>query len=465
MSRPNYAVKSQYLGTGAVSAYTFNFKIISKDQLLITAVDVDDEVVFSVDGNDTTYLSSVVFTEAGGTVTLAANLPAGHKLAILFADDQPVQPLKYSLDYQFTNKMIENALDRIVGPIQKLFYWFSRVPKISDEWLGTFDGNIPKPTEGGILGFTADGTAFKAYEQGEFEGPPGPQGNALFTGNGDPNVTPPVGPAPNDGDKYVDSTTGAIWSYDLGGTIWVDTGDILNLGGAAITGFSTRYNEFVNLLNTQEIADYIFQIGYSAPVVTFTSAGSATIYEKGASVTAGTLTAVITKTSDDITGVEFFRNGVSIHTVAVPNPSGGTETYTDSNPFTDSTTFRVDVADGTSTVQRTVSYTFVYPYYVGAGAAGLSAAAVSGLTKRVITSTANRTETITAGASQVFYFAYPASYGALTSILDVNNFETIGDWTLRTENITGLDGNPVSYRIYEFDNPVVAGSYQYTFKR
>ena len=28
MSRPNYAVKSQYLGTGAVSAYTFNFKII-----------------------------------------------------------------------------------------------------------------------------------------------------------------------------------------------------------------------------------------------------------------------------------------------------------------------------------------------------------------------------------------------------------------------------------------------------
>ena len=216
MSRPNYSVKSQYIGTGAVSAYTFNFKIISKDQLKIVAVDADDVVVFSVDGNDTTYLSSVVLTEAGGTVTLASNLAAGYKLAIIFADDQPIQPLKYSLDYQFTNKMIENALDRIVGPIQKLFYWFTRVPKISDQWLGTFNGNIPKPTEGGILGFTSDGTAFKAYEQGEFEGPPGPQGNPLFIGTGDPNVTPPTGPAPNDNDKYIDSATGAVWRYDAG---------------------------------------------------------------------------------------------------------------------------------------------------------------------------------------------------------------------------------------------------------
>ena len=102
---------------------------------------------------------------------------------------------------------------------------------------------------------------------------------------------------------------------------------------------------------------------------------------------------------------------------------------------------------------------------MGAGAAGLSASSVAGLTKRVITSTASRTESITASNSNVFYFAYPASYGALTSILDINGFETFPDWTLRTENITGLDGNAVSYRIYEFNNPVAAGAYQFTFIR
>jgi hypothetical protein len=152
-------------------------------------------------------------------------------------------------------------------------------------------------------------------------------------------------------------------------------------------------------------------------------------------------------------------------------PSGGVSTYTDSTGWTDTVSFSAqvdDVAGGggpTTVTSNTVTYNFVYPYYVGAGAPGLSAAAVAGLTKLVISSTSTSNQTITAASGNVFYFAYPASYGALTSILDVSNFETVADWTLRTENITGLDATSQSYRIYEFDNPVVAGSYFYSFRR
>ena len=78
------------------------------------------------------------------------------------------------------------------------------------------------------------------------------------------------------------------------------------------------------------------------------------------------------------------------------------------------------------------------------------------MTKLTIGSTGTLVRSITATASQVFYFAYPLSYGALTSILDVNNFETIGDWTRTTRSFTGLDATSQSYYVYEFKNPVTA---------
>ena len=108
---------------------------------------------------------------------------------------------------------------------------------------------------------------------------------------------------------------------------------------------------------------------------------------------------------------------------------------------------------------------FRSPYYFGSDVPGITAAAVAGLTKNVIASSANVNRTFVHAGGDVFYFAYPASYGALTSILDQNGFETIGSWTLRTENITGLDGNPVSYRIYEFNNVQAAGTSSFTFIR
>lgn len=232
------------------------------------------------------------------------------------------------------------------------------------------------------------------------------------------------------------------------------------------SGYSDRFNEFFESTGLEDTLDKILVLIYAAPTISLSCSPSQAVREKGATVSAVTMSATTTKTSNPITGVTHFRNGVLVDTEAAPNPLGGVETFTESTPFTDTMTFYSKVTDGTTLVQsNTVTYSYVYPYYSGAGLPGLSAASVAGLTKDVRVSTSSLNKTFTTSSGYVFYFAYPASYGALTSIKDENNFETIGDWTLRTENITGLDASAVSYRIYEFNNPVVALTTNYTFIR
>lgn len=272
----------------------------------------------------------------------------------------------------------------------------------------------------------------------------------------------------SNGDVRVDAADGIPKVCALG--VWEPMGG----GGDDVSyeGFSARFNEPWSSDGIDDTFQKIIKIEYTPPTVTLSASGNV-LREKGDAVTSSTLTAAITKRSDPIAQVRFYRNPSTLldtQTSGGGIPNGGNSTYNWTGSFSDNTTFRVEVDDtgasgGPSTATSTTTFSFVYPYYVGAGAPGLSASSVAGLTKRIITSTASRVETISASGGQVFYFAYPASYGALVSILDVNNFETLPDWTLRTENITGLDGTAVSYRIYEFENPVVAGSYQYTFRR
>lgn len=240
----------------------------------------------------------------------------------------------------------------------------------------------------------------------------------------------------------------------------------------AYSGYSSRFNEAFSSTNLTDTINKILDLSYVPPSISFSASGQSTTREKGDAVTSSTLTANVTKTTDDISEVRFYQGATLLdkQNSGGAIPSGGSNTYSWSGSFSDNTTFKAEADDngasgGPTTVSASRTFNFVYPYYVGADSASLAAASVAGLTKRIISSTSNRSESITAGAGEVFYFAYPASYGALTSILDENNFETIGDWTLRTENITGLDGNAVSYRIYEFNNTVTAGSYTYTFKR
>lgn len=203
---------------------------------------------------------------------------------------------------------------------------------------------------------------------------------------------------------------------------------------------------------------------YSGPTVSLAISPAAGLREFGDNVTNPVLTPTTTRSSNPITTLTLSRSGVgTIYSYPTPNPAGGTEApYTDSSaPVTANTTYTATVGDGTSTGTATRTYSFCYPYYYGVGAPGLSGAAIGGVTK-IIQLQAN-TSTITSPTSQVYYFAYPASYPNLTSILDQSGFETIADYTLRTVSIVGLDGTSQSYKVYEFNNLTTQVAFRNTY--
>jgi len=451
MSLPARSIKASYVANGAQTTFAIPDTPVVSDSGEVQVWLLDETVsppisTLQVEGALNDYVLTGRPTPSDFHVNVEFNVAPAADLIVVVALQLP---LTQTLDYNGNNSAglrptsLEEALDRTVGMVQQLAEILTRVPKLHiTEQLP--DLELPSPQADALLAWndTADGLINKTAvdilnDLGDSGVPPGGDEGSLLTKLTD-----------NDGDAD-----------------WVQY---------AYDGFSARFNAAFSSDDLDDTLRKILNIQYTAPLISLAASGSGTLREKGDAVTASTLTATVTRRSDPIAEVRFYDvTGATLLDTqnsggAIPN--GGASTYNWTGSFTDNRTFRAEVDDngdtgGPSTVGSNVTFSFVYPYYVGAGAAGLSASAVAALTKRIINSTASRTEAITAGAGDVFYFAYPASYGALTSILDINNFQTFPDWTLRTENITGLDGNPVSYRIYEFNNPVVAGSYQFTFIR
>lgn len=241
-------------------------------------------------------------------------------------------------------------------------------------------------------------------------------------------------------------------------------------GPMVYQGYSERYSQLVDLEGIKATLDYIMDMGYAPPTISLgTSPSYSAIRERGDTIASVDLTATIGLVLDNISEVRFYRGVTLIDTQTSGGaiPSGGASTYTDATPFSTTTSYSAQVDDDSaeakpSATSATRTFTFVYPYYYGVGAAGLGAG-VSALTKQIIAETTSTVRNFTVDGTEKMYFAYPASYGTLSSILDINSFNTVADWTLTVANITGLDGNPVSYNIYEFNNFAVAGTYQYTF--
>jgi hypothetical protein len=416
-----------YLGNGTVATYTFNFKVRSAADILIIVYNtLDNSLVFQERGNVLSNVQSVSYdvNNGGGSITLPANLVADRKLLIVLAADTPTQTFKFRDQSEFDLRQFEHSLDNLMIFVQRLNDKVNRAFRLSDKASYVSGLNM------------------------QIDSLPVAQGIPIFDPTG----------------AFVEFKTPA--EIAAAGGSFDDT-------AYGLTGYSARFSEAFATANLLASLQQIVDLSYLAPTISLAGTGSGTIREKGASLASAPLSAAITKRSDPIAQVVFKRGVTTIDTQVSGGaiPGGGTSTYTDSTGWTDTISFTAEVTDDGSTggpttvTSNTVTYTFVYPYYSDNGAVGLTAAAVGGLTKSVIASTATVNKTFTAAGGEVFYFAYLASYGALTSILDVNGFETISDWTLRTENITGLDATAQSYRIYEFNNPVVAGSYFYSFRR
>ena len=439
--RSNYDVREVYTGDGIQASFTFDFKIANLSHLLVTHVDPTGVQLWQSRGTETTYYTTVLNEDGlGGTITWVTDEPVvDSTIIILLADDEPKQESKYTADSRYTMKKIENTFDALSGQIQRIRYLLDRSLRLPEKWTTALTTELPEVITEAVPMVNAAGTAITLVPRSEFKGDKGDTG---------------------------DSGTPA------GGTL----GDFLEQGPTEVEWKSATYSGISRFgawssAGLKDTLDKLINITYTPPGISL-SGSSNVLREKGTTVSGITLSATVTKQSDPIATVRFYQGATLLDTQFAGGaiPTGGTSTYVYAPSFTDNISFSAQADDngdtgGPTTVSSSTTYSFVYPYYSDAGAVGLSAAAVGALTKSIIVSTATVTKTMTATAGQVFYFAYPASYPSLFSILDVNGFETIGDWTLTTANITGLDASAQSYKIYEFNNPVTAGSYQYTFKR
>lgn len=185
---------------------------------------------------------------------------------------------------------------------------------------------------------------------------------------------------------------------------------------------------------------------YQSPLVSLSTVPNSNLREFGDDVISVLLTANTTERTYPITDITFKRGGVTLQ-------SGLLTTYNEPNDVVTNTTFSVEVDDGSGepgvpTISNQ-SFNFVYPFYWGVGAPGLTMTQIAALTKSI--STKSTKAVTTSPNSEVYYFAYPASYGPLSDILDDNAFSTISDYTYRqSESFTGLDGTPQDYDVYEF---------------
>lgn len=163
MSIANFDVKEQYLGTGLLSDYSFDWKIGATSELLIIKLDDTDVEVDRFRGDDTDFVTSVDFdaVEGGGTISLVDPVENNYTLIILLANDAPTQPFEFRDKRSFTLRLFESALDWITGALQRVSWLSTRSIRLNDADEGAnFDPQLPLGLEANrVLMISPDGNS------------------------------------------------------------------------------------------------------------------------------------------------------------------------------------------------------------------------------------------------------------------------------------------------------------------
>ena len=202
---------------------------------------------------------------------------------------------------------------------------------------------------------------------------------------------------------------------------------------------------------------------YTPPTVSLGIEPNVSVKEFGESINSIILTATTAKKFQNITKIEFFRNSVLIDTKNSPNPNGGTESFTSNTLVNNTVTFKAKVSDAQGYAENSRTISFVYPFYIGSVSTNNPTETQLKALTRLVKVKGNTTQSFTL-TNASFCIAYLKSYGNLISILDQNNFETVGLYNVTTVTIAGLDNNPVDYYVYVLNNLTTQINFTNTFK-
>ena len=224
-------------------------------------------------------------------------------------------------------------------------------------------------------------------------------------------------------------------------------GVIIGGEGGANTADAVEYiNDTISSTNVEEalnklISDYYY---VKPSINSFTASPSGGIFEVGTTITA------------PITFNWAYNKDITTQTLTdciLADETVRTATY--NTDITANKTFTLSASDGKNNVSKSISYTFVSPYYTGVSTTDtLTETDIKALTKKVET---KGSKTINYTTTQSYMvFAYPSSYGAISSVIDQNGFNVTDSFVRNTVTV-----NSVEY--YVFCSNKCSGTYTMKF--
>lgn len=230
------------------------------------------------------------------------------------------------------------------------------------------------------------------------------------------------------------------------------------------SGGGGSYDDTAIKASVASLSSSLAGLLYKAPTISLSSVPAGAIYKYGQSVASTVLNLAINKQTNNITQVIYKKNGAVIKTNSSPNSIS--DTFTDSIAIVDTTTYLATANDSTTTVtSNSIVFSFVYQMFQGGVAKTITtpvSADIKALTTLVQTKQ-NITQAYTL-VDKKAVFAYPTSYGNLTSIIDVNGFNILPSYTLTTLSLVMDDAKAVSYNVYTMTNSVTVTGFNITYK-
>ena len=251
-----------------------------------------------------------------------------------------------------------------------------------------------------------------------------------------------------DGQQWTEYTAGGG-----GGGTWTSTDP------TAVTVGGLKQGTNLSGKTTQEIIDMMVN-PYMPPAIGISINPSTTLYEIGRDATV-TVTANLTKKTKDITGARILKNGADLK-VASPDEITAKTFSQASVTFNSDTTFSSKVSDADGEVNgNTISVKFTRKSFYGlidAGATVDSDTAIEALGSNQLTGSKGLTWNNLTANNQKLAYAYPESFGNLTSIKDQNNFDYISSFIKTTVQRDG-----VNYNVYILRDPMSITGARVTF--
>ena len=198
-------------------------------------------------------------------------------------------------------------------------------------------------------------------------------------------------------------------------------------GGSTITVDDALSSESENPVQNKVITNELTRISEKVFPLTISVSGGGT-YEKGTSKTV--TVRWIVKEGDDIVTPD----SITVNDEPVTN----TDTSKQFTNVTVNTTYTVKVTKGGQQKSGSTSVTFVAASYFGVVDADFTPTeeTIKGLTTKTVKNTKSYTGTATLNNQKLCY-AYPKSFGALSSIKDANNFDYINSYNRTEVNVNG----------------------------